>query len=101
MCTCTADENTGGTCRQLIPHTHTLTVMSSTSERKRWLTETRASSGHSWNQSMLVQFTRAGNLRARTLRVDPTGEKQSTTWTSVGAFAELLCACDSGSFEVN
>ena len=58
---------------------HTSDVMSSMSERKRWLTETRASWGHWWNQLMLVQFTMAGNLRARTRRVEPTGEKQRTT----------------------
>ncbi|KAI1232528.1 CDP-diacylglycerol--glycerol-3-phosphate 3-phosphatidyltransferase, partial [Lamprotornis superbus] len=44
------------------------------------LTDTRASSGHSWNQSMAVQLTTAGNLLARTRRVEPTGEKQRTTW---------------------
>ena len=55
--------------------------MRSTSERKRELTEIRASSGHSWNQLMLVQLTRAGNLRARTLIVDPTGEKHKTTFS--------------------
>lgn len=69
------------------PYTHDsckLTVSSSDSacSRNRYDTERRASSGHSWNQSMLVQLTMAGNFRDRTLRVDPTGEKQSTTWTS-------------------
>ena len=51
----------------------------SASLRKRLDTERKASSGHSWNQSMLVQFTIAGNFRARTLRVEPTGEKHNTT----------------------
>lgn len=53
--------------------------MRSTSDRNLELTEMRASSGHSWNQSMLVQLTMAGNLRALTLSVVPTGEKHSTT----------------------
>ncbi|KAL2297868.1 hypothetical protein Nmel_016434 [Mimus melanotis] len=48
--------------------------------RNLLLTDTRASSGHSWNQSMAVQLTTAGNLLARTRRVEPTGEKQRTTW---------------------
>ena len=56
-----------------------VTEMRSTSERKRLLTEMSASSGQGWNQSMLVQFTMAGNLRLLTLRVVPTGEKHSTT----------------------
>lgn len=29
---------------------------------------------------MAVQFTRAGNFRARVLNVNPTGEKHKTTW---------------------
>lgn len=57
----------------------TSSEMSSTSERNLELTDIKASSGHSWNQSMLVQLTMAGNLRARTRSVDPTGEKHSTT----------------------
>lgn len=57
-----------------------LTSMSPVSSRNRLLTDTSASSGHSWNQSMAVQFTTAGNLRARTRRVEPTGEKQRMTW---------------------
>ena len=43
------------------------------------LTDLSASSGHSWNQSICVQLTTAGNLRPRTRNVEPTGEKQSTT----------------------
>ena len=58
-----------------------LTLMRSTSDRNLELTEMRASSGHSWNQSILVQLTMAGNLRALTLSVVPTGEKHSTTCT--------------------
>lgn len=54
--------------------------MSGVSSRNLLLTDTRASSGHSWNQSMAVQLTMAGNLLARTRRVEPTGEKQRTTW---------------------
>jgi len=56
-----------------------LTVSSSTSLRKRWLTDISASSGHSWNQSILVLFVTAGNLRLLIRRVLPTGEKQRTT----------------------
>lgn len=54
--------------------------MSFASSRNLLLTDTSASSGHSWNQSMAVQFTKAGNLLARTRRVEPTGEKQRMTW---------------------
>lgn len=57
-----------------------LTSMSGVSSRNLLLTDTRASSGHSWNQSMAVQLTTAGNLLARTRRVEPTGEKHRTTW---------------------
>lgn len=57
-----------------------LTSMSPVSSRKRLLTDTSASSGHSWNQSMAVQLTTAGNRRARTRSVEPTGEKQRMTW---------------------
>lgn len=39
------------------------------------LTDSRASCGHSWNQSMAVQLTMAGNFRALTRSVEPTGEK--------------------------
>lgn len=56
-----------------------LTARSSTSSKKRADTEFRASSGHSWNQSILVQLVTAGNFLLLTRRVDPTGEKQSTT----------------------
>lgn len=44
-------------------------------------TETRASCGHSWNQLMAVLLVMAGNLRERTRSVEPTGEKQSTTFS--------------------
>ena len=43
-------------------------------------TDIRASSGHSWNQSMQVQLTIAGNFLPLILKVLPTGEKQSTTF---------------------
>lgn len=42
-------------------------------------TELRASTGHSWNQSIEVQFVTAGNFRLLTLSADPTGEKHNTT----------------------
>ena len=41
-----------------------------------WPTLNRASSGQGWNQSMTVQFTRAGNLRQRLRKSSPTGEQQ-------------------------
>lgn len=44
------------------------------------LTDCSASWGHGWNQSMAVQFTRAGNFLARVRSVKPTGEKHRTTW---------------------
>ena len=62
--------------RNLAAHT----VSCSQSSMNRRLTETRASSGHSWNQSIAVQLVTAGNLRPRTRRVEPTGEKHNTTW---------------------
>lgn len=58
----------------------TLTVSRSTSSRNLRLTEINASSGHSWNQSMQVQFVTAGNRLLRTRKVFPTGEKQRMTW---------------------
>mmetsp|Transcript_85642 Transcript_85642/g.242537 ORF Transcript_85642/g.242537 Transcript_85642/m.242537 type:complete len:203 (-) Transcript_85642:1834-2442(-) len=39
-----------------------------------------ASIGHGWNQSITVQFTSAGNLRARLRMSSPTGLKQSDMW---------------------
>ena len=51
-----------------------------TVERNREETDKRASCGQGWNQSIWVQFTRAGNIRARFLKVSPTGLKQRTTW---------------------
>ena len=56
-----------------------LTFNNSTSSRKRALTDFRASSGHSWNQSIDVQLVMAGNFLLLTRRVEPTGEKQRTT----------------------
>lgn len=52
---------------------------SSTSPRNLLDTDLSASSGHFWNQSMVVQFTSPGNLRALTLRFSPTGLKHSET----------------------
>lgn len=49
------------------------------------LTETRASCGHSWNQSIAVQLTRAGNFRALPLSVWPTGEKHRMICGDMGA----------------
>lgn len=47
------------------------------------LTDCRASWGQGWNQLIAVQFTRAGNFRARVRSVNPTGEKHRTTWRSI------------------
>ena len=43
-------------------------------------TDIRASVGHSWNQSIQVQLTRAGNFLPLTRKVLPTGEKQRITF---------------------
>lgn len=56
-----------------------LTPRPSIFSTKVLLTDCRANWGQAWNQSMALQFTRAGNFLARVLRVKPTGEKQSTT----------------------
>lgn len=41
-------------------------------------TDSSASCGHSWNQSIYVQFMVAGNLRPLFRKIGPTGEKQRT-----------------------
>jgi len=56
-----------------------LTAKTSRSFKNLDETEIRASLGHSWNQSIEEQLVRAGNLRDRILKVDPTGEKHKTT----------------------
>ena len=48
--------------------------------RKRAATDCSASSGHSWNQSIVQQFTREGNLRRRVRKASPSGDMHSTTW---------------------
>lgn len=72
---CPGWRGSGGVPRLLFP----LTSMPSVFCRKRRLTDSRACCGHSWNQSMAVQFTMAGNLLLRTLSLLPTGEKQRVT----------------------
>ena len=57
----------------------------------------RTSEGQAWNQSMVVQLTRAGNWRARTRKRSPTGLKHSTTCRylrtcSQGATSAAACA---------
>lgn len=52
---------------------------SSTSPRNLFDTDLSASKGHFWNQSIVVQFTNPGNLRAFTLRFSPTGLKHNDT----------------------
>lgn len=54
--------------------------MSSISWINLKLTDCRASEVQGWNQSTVVHCTRAGNRRARTRRVLPTGDKHSTTY---------------------
>mmetsp|Transcript_66778 Transcript_66778/g.204384 ORF Transcript_66778/g.204384 Transcript_66778/m.204384 type:complete len:221 (-) Transcript_66778:696-1358(-) len=44
-------------------------------------TEYRASAGHSWNQSMVQQFTSDGNMRSRLRKLSPTGENAKVTCT--------------------
>mmetsp|Transcript_77794 Transcript_77794/g.204272 ORF Transcript_77794/g.204272 Transcript_77794/m.204272 type:complete len:292 (-) Transcript_77794:8051-8926(-) len=44
-------------------------------------TEYSASAGHSWNQSMVQQFTSDGNMRRRLRKLSPTGENASVTCT--------------------
>ena len=63
-----------------------LTGSSSLSSRNRLLTDTSASSGHSWNQSILVQLTTAGNFLLLTRSAFPTGEKHNTTCRQRVAF---------------
>lgn len=50
---------------------------------KLLLTDCSATGGHVWNQSIAVQFTRAGNFLVLVLKVKPTGEKQRTTWKKI------------------
>lgn len=56
-----------------------LTSSCSKSSMNLLLTDTKASCGHSWNQSIAVQLVTAGNLRLLTRSVEPTGEKHRTT----------------------
>ena len=53
----------------------------SVSSKNLRLTETRASAGHSWNQSIAVQLVTAGNFLPLTRSVVPTGEKHNTTFS--------------------
>lgn len=45
----------------------------STSSRNLWATISRASSGHAWNQSMVQQLIREGNILRRFLNASPIG----------------------------
>ena len=48
---------------------------------KKWVaTETKASFGHGWNQSMVQPEMRPGNFRDRLRNFSPTGEKHRMTW---------------------
>lgn len=42
-------------------------------------TSTRASAGHGWNQSMVVQLTSPGYIRVRLRKLSPMGDIASTT----------------------
>mmetsp|Transcript_9193 Transcript_9193/g.38628 ORF Transcript_9193/g.38628 Transcript_9193/m.38628 type:complete len:250 (-) Transcript_9193:487-1236(-) len=53
--------------------------MSGISAKKRPATETSASCGHGWNQSMTVQLMSAGKFLARMRNLSPTGEKHRHT----------------------
>ena len=46
--------------------------------RTDWRRLDRASAGHSWNQSMVQQFTKLGKLRNRFLKAEPMGDMQMT-----------------------
>ena len=52
----------------------------STGSKEDLDTPSRASLGHSTNQSMVQQLTRDGNMRQRDLKADPTGDIHSTMW---------------------
>lgn len=68
-----ARSKTGGRARRAVTSRPGILSM------KVVLTDCSACWGHGWNQSMAVQFTRAGNFLARVRRVKPTGEKHRTT----------------------
>ena len=59
---------------------NSLTDNNSTSSKNLADTEFKASNGHSWKTSILVQFVMAGNLRLLIRRVEPMGEKHRTTY---------------------
>lgn len=61
-------------------HTFRLSSPSSTLSKKDVDTLSKASRGHSVNQSMVQQFTRDGNIRQRVLKALPTGLIHSTMW---------------------
>lgn len=42
-------------------------------------TSTRASAGHGWNQSMVVQFTSPGYILVRLRKLSPMGDIARTT----------------------
>lgn len=64
---------------------HGITSIPLVSSMNLLLTETRASCGHAWNQSIAVQLTMAGNFRALPLSVWPTGEKHRMICGDMGA----------------
>ena len=72
-------------CRAICSRTPSST--SGTSARKRPATETRASWGQGWNQSMTVLLISAGKLRALTRSASPAGLKQSTTCRFLRTFS--------------
>lgn len=58
---------------QLSTHDVLMSLSNSTSSRNLWATISRASSGHAWNQSMVQQLMREGNMRRRFLKASPMG----------------------------
>lgn len=71
-----------------------LTWTCSTSCRNLRLTDSSASCGHSWNQSMAVQLTTAGNFLLRTLSLLPTGEKHSATCRTTSELVKSICSSE-------
>lgn len=78
-CTPQRNSNPGKFTHPQMPVGEVLTSTVSVSRRKRRLTDSRASCGHSWNQSMAAQLMMAGNLLLRMRSLLPTGEKHNAT----------------------
>lgn len=57
----------------LCPYSSLMSLSISTSSRNLWATISRASFGHAWNQSMVQQLIREGNILRRFLNASPIG----------------------------